>query len=180
MKTIVKSCQFCKKHFEASLKEHKRGNGLFCSRSCASKFTRWKLSKDVQPNCTCAICNASFYRSPSDLKQSKSGIYFCSKKCKGQAQRLGAGFEIMLPSHYGAASGVESKNYRSKALAALEHKCYTCGWQTHPEVLEVHHKDGNSNNHVLENLQILCPTCHDVHHFLSKTGKYSLKRNSSV
>lgn len=180
MKTITKLCQFCKNQFEVLLKVHKRGHGKFCSRSCSSKFTKWKLSKDIQPNCICAICNISFYRSPSDLKQSKSGIYFCSKKCKGQAQRLGSGFESMLPSHYGASRGIESNNYRNKALAFYEHKCDVCNWNTYPEVLEVHHKDNNSKNNTLENLQILCPTCHDVNHFLNKTGKYSLKKPPST
>lgn len=44
-------------------------------------------------------------------------------------------------------------------------QCESCGlteWQGHParEVLQIHHVDGDRSNNVLENLQLLCGTCH--------------------
>ena len=44
-----------------------------------------------------------------------------------------------------------------------EAKCECCGlteWNGMPIPLELHHKDGNSHNHSLENLEILCLNCH--------------------
>lgn len=44
-----------------------------------------------------------------------------------------------------------------------EHKCECCGltiWNNLPIPLELHHKDGNRCNHLLSNLQLLCPNCH--------------------
>lgn len=44
-----------------------------------------------------------------------------------------------------------------------ENKCEICGiseWLGKTINCELHHKDGNKNNHKLENLQILCPNCH--------------------
>jgi len=44
-----------------------------------------------------------------------------------------------------------------------ERKCECCGlikWNDLPIPLELHHIDGNRNNHKLENLKILCPNCH--------------------
>ena len=42
-------------------------------------------------------------------------------------------------------------------------ECERCGlkeWLEKPISLELHHKDGNSSNHVLSNLELLCPNCH--------------------
>ena len=44
-----------------------------------------------------------------------------------------------------------------------ERKCECCGlseWNGLPIPLELHHIDGNRNNHKLENLKILCSNCH--------------------
>lgn len=43
------------------------------------------------------------------------------------------------------------------------HSCEVCGvseWQGRPAPLELHHLDGNRNNNLLVNLQIICPNCH--------------------
>jgi hypothetical protein len=42
-------------------------------------------------------------------------------------------------------------------------QCESCGekkWLGEDIPLALHHKDGVSSNHLLENLQILCPNCH--------------------
>jgi 5-methylcytosine-specific restriction endonuclease McrA len=44
-----------------------------------------------------------------------------------------------------------------------KNKCEVCGltsWLKKPINLELHHKDGNSKNHKLNNLVLLCPNCH--------------------
>lgn len=51
-----------------------------------------------------------------------------------------------------------------KALIALRgHRCEHCGntqWFDKPIPLEIHHRDGDSLNNDLNNLQLLCPNCH--------------------
>lgn len=45
----------------------------------------------------------------------------------------------------------------------LKNKCGICGieeWQNKLLNMELHHKDGDSRNHNLENLQMICPNCH--------------------
>ena len=52
----------------------------------------------------------------------------------------------------------------------LIYQCYECGihlWRGQELSLELHHMDGNRDNHRLSNLQILCPNCHS----LTKTFK---------
>lgn len=44
-----------------------------------------------------------------------------------------------------------------------EHKCERCGITEYfgePIVMQLDHIDGNTHNHKLENLKILCPNCH--------------------
>lgn len=38
--------------------------------------------------------------------------------------------------------------------------CFIKNWNEKEIIFELHHIDGNSKNHLLNNLQILCPNCH--------------------
>jgi 5-methylcytosine-specific restriction endonuclease McrA len=43
------------------------------------------------------------------------------------------------------------------------HQCEDCGlseWKSQPIPLELHHKDGNSDNNTEQNLMLICPNCH--------------------
>ena len=45
----------------------------------------------------------------------------------------------------------------------IEYKCDCCGiskWNNMDISLQLDHIDGNSTNHVLSNLRLLCPNCH--------------------
>lgn len=56
-----------------------------------------------------------------------------------------------------------------------QHKCECCGlteWNGEPIPLELHHIDGNSHNHLLSNLVLLCLNCHaQTETFRSKNDK---------
>lgn len=39
-------------------------------------------------------------------------------------------------------------------------KCNISDWNGKELIFELHHIDGNKNNNVKNNLQILCPNCH--------------------
>jgi Zn finger protein HypA/HybF involved in hydrogenase expression len=63
-----------------------------------------------------------------------------------------------------------SENYK-------EHKCEKCNnteWNNFPIPLELDHIDGNSYNHKLENLRLLCPNCH------AQTPTYRSKNRKSL
>lgn len=165
MKTTTRNCQTCQKQFDAPNNEVNRGNGRFCSVMCGNASRRGPRPK--VDNVSCAHCGKSFYKTESKKALSKSGLFFCSRKHKEAAQRIGGIREIM-PYHYGTSL----KDYRTKAFAALPPSCNVCGYDVHPEILEVHHKDCNHDNNSIENLQIICPTCHAEHHFTNRTGKW--------
>lgn len=128
------------------------------------------MSVNKELNCICAHCTKSFYRSPSKLRNSKSGLQFCSRVCKDTAQRIG-GIKDIMPPHYG--TGKIRYDYRIKALSFKEEKCERCSWSQYPDVLIVHHKDRDRKNSSLENLEILCPLCHDIEHYLKRDGRFS-------
>ena len=81
---------------------------------------------------------------------------------------------------------IEDSNYQSPKLkkrlieAGLkEYKCEICGntgeWQGKPLTLQVHHINGNHRDNRIENLQILCPNCHNQteNHSIKKTIQHN-------
>lgn len=176
MSTIIKECLQCGVTFHAPLKEVNRGNGKFCSRHCSQQHKKVSMLKNNPPNCKCAQCGTDFYKKPSGFKNSKSGLYFCSRSCKDNAQML-EGIKEIHPSHYGKSlTGGHSNTYRRIAFLTQPKVCSLCGYDEHPEILEVHHIDRDRTNNTPENLVVLCKNCHGWEHYNSKDGQYhSLK-----
>ena len=126
--------------------------------------------KDNRIITKCAYCGKEIVKQKSDQNYTKSGLFFCCREHKDLAQRIESGkkFDTIRPSHYGTFnSGTE---YRKIAFRNYEHKCEVCGYDEDEDVLQVHHIDENRNNAKLENLIILCPTCH----WKLTIGKYEL------
>lgn len=174
MALVDTTCQVCSVLFKAPKRELKRGNAKYCSKPCVSigisksKAAAGRINKS--PNVSCAGCNKEFYKNASQQKGSKSGLFFCSRACKDASQRIGGVTEIM-PPHYGTGDG--KHQYRELALTGLENSCNRCGYCKYSSVLEVHHKDRDRTNNKLENLEVLCPTCHREHHYEERTGLFS-------
>lgn len=64
-------------------------------------------------------------------------------------------------------------DYRTIAFENLPHRCGHCGVEVDLFTADVHHKDRNRNNNSLENLEILCKSCHHMEHIIRDelTGK---------
>lgn len=83
---IEVDCTNCsKKHLRP--KKYGVDGNIFCSKKCSHEF---KKSKRKRVNCD--LCKEPFERVLSSLKKSKSGLNFCSRKCKDEAQRFDSGF----------------------------------------------------------------------------------------
>ena len=72
---------------------------------------------------------------------------------------------MLLEEYLEKSQDIQSNKVRIKLLneGLKEHKCECCGlttWLNKPIPLELHHKDGNRYNNVLENFELLCPNCH--------------------
>ena len=66
--------------------------------------------------------------------------------------------------------------YYNKARKHYGEICADCTWNKYPEILQVHHIDEDRSNNSIENLVVLCPTCHNTRHFLNSTGLFTPKK----
>ena len=164
-----KTCVYCNKDFPAPKRDVVRGNGRYSIKECVAKYTASTKTKK-ETNCECRMCGKHFYRNRTQRNNSKSGVYFCSRKCKDNGQRIENGIEEIQPDHYGKQ--LSAASYRSLAFRNKEMMCERCGYNKYPSVLIVHHKDRNRENNSLSNLEVLCPTCHGEEHFLAKDGPW--------
>ena len=80
----------------------------------------------------CVYCHKIFSRLKSELANSKSGLYFCSKECGNRYK------------NDQIKNNINSSDYRRNAFEHFPHKCAICGYDEDERVLEVHHKDENS------------------------------------
>jgi 5-methylcytosine-specific restriction endonuclease McrA len=115
-----------------------------------------------RPNFKCARCGDWFWRKPSSINDSKSGLTFCTRRCKDLSQRIEGGLEGIRPAHYG---DVATGDYKRVAFRDMPHECGDCGYDEHPEILVVHHLNGKRSDNRLENLTIVCPNCHALRHY---------------
>ena len=94
----------------------------------------------------------------------KMGIeYSGNQSGKGMAKK--SSNYMLLIDYLAQSKDIQTNKIRHKLLIEgyKEHKCECCGlteWLGQPIPLEVHHKDGNAHNNVIENYQLLCPNCH--------------------
>jgi hypothetical protein len=180
IKTVEVVCDGCGQLFDRYIGEVKRSQRkhmkMYCAQSCTARY-RVRPITIHEPNVICAHCNKAFYKNPSSLSNSKSGLFFCCREHKDISQRIGNLHAIreIMPNHYGTDPN-KNINYRKLAFDHLPNECEICQWKEYPNVLIVHHKDRNRNNNVLENLQIICPTHHDVDHYLQKDGRFTTGR----
>lgn len=157
MRTLNARCLYCGKHFHRSPSELKRGGpNTYCSRECYEQARQERVTAkhkhgyvpggrggDVKVHC--ANCGKPIYLRPSNVKAVKN--HYCSRKCMREHRTLPV--SQLTP---GRAA------YRGH-LVQERGRCELCGL-AEPDILVVHHKDGNRSNNAKENLAVLCPNCH--------------------
>jgi hypothetical protein len=142
-KLYLKTCPQCLTDFRAPA--HTKA---FCSATCSTKHRSTLV--DVE----CDFCHIQHKRSPSQLLKSKTGLRFCSRECKDEAQKTGSAFNKTLLPHS------LDKEYRKHALRIYGAKCKECSYSATVKMLDVDHIDSNRKNNTIENLQVLCVWCH--------------------
>lgn len=97
----------------------------------------------------------------AEIKSKKAGTY-CSNKCFG----LMINRNLVAEAESGLKK-VGHRTYRSYLINVHGPKCMKCGWSeintsTGKVPIEMNHKDGDSENTVLSNVELLCPNCHSL------------------
>jgi hypothetical protein len=99
---------------------------------------------------------------------------YCSNKCQADFQNLQ---RIKNWKETGVIIRTGTAAWLKKYIIDKQNgKCDVCGineWNNKPIVLELEHKDGNSENNLEENLCCLCPNCH------SQTATYKSKNKGN-
>ncbi len=143
-------CNTCEKEFKRKPSQVKDKN--YCSIKCNAKSL-------VKGSYTlCRTCGVSVWKTPKEMKDSKTGNLFCSHSCSAKFSNTKRSNNIYT--------------YRTVAFEAHGKICNICKYDKIPEVLQVHHIDRNRRNSSANNLQVLCPTCHSIEHFNSKDGSF--------
>jgi hypothetical protein len=159
---IVK-CGVCNKSFYVKQCYQKLGWGKYCSISCRSK------SQLKGMDVICDVCGKKVHRSPYQIVHSKSGNFFCTKKC----QTLWRNRYFIGEKHANWISG-ESCYREILKRGGTKQMCKLCGIEN-KMVLTVHHIDHNRQNNDSLNLTWLCYNCHHLVHHNRKVEK-SLQR----
>lgn len=157
-KLIEYQCSQCKEPFMAR-KATAKNQRRFCSHACHQR------SRSTPHETLCGHCGKPVRRSPSKVKNSKSGFFFCDRKCKESAQRARSLPQI-VPPHYDQTP-FPKYSYRKRALEIYGEKCgnpkcpLTLNHINIPvKMLDVDHIDDDRSNNTNQNLQVLCVWCH--------------------
>jgi len=76
---ISRNCDCCQVEYMAEVRYLNRGQGIYCSKECADVGAGKKRRVVHEPNVSCSWCGVEFYRGLGHQKNSKSGLFFCSK-----------------------------------------------------------------------------------------------------
>lgn len=142
-------CSQCKCSYQTKCNHSK-----FCSQQCSSAYRRNRPVEVV-----CNQCSNTFTKNESRLKRSYK--HFCTNLCKKEYYEVNSHERGVYNKHNGRSA---TSTYRKLAFASYKHECYYCKYDKFIDVLQVHHLDENRNNNSLENLRIVCPTCHSEVH----------------
>jgi hypothetical protein len=147
----TKACLNCSNVFTSLISKNRR----FCSQSCGAEYNNRKYPKRANINKlkNCLHCGHSL---------NSHQIKFCSHDCNFKHNQN----NIFSKIENGDTTLYE-KQYKKYLIHKHGNKCMKCGWhEVNPTTglipIQLEHKDGNSENHNLNNLELLCPNCHSL------------------
>lgn len=150
-KHIKEICSYCNQEFDLRISKRKFQKH-FCNIDCKRKYD--DQNKIIL---NCDWCHQEFKKRKCKLQWSKSGLFFCTKKCKDRAQKLD-GLKQLHPPHYGTSTKIDYRQiYKNTGKDII---CKRCGYNEFESCVHIHHIDKNRENNNIENLIPLCANCH--------------------
>jgi hypothetical protein len=142
------NCKNCEKEFLSNKKDKRK----FCSLSCSAEFNNRNRPRREKSK-FCLNCNK-----PLEAHQYK----FCSSDCSGKFQ-----WKNTITKIENGNTSFGENTYKKYLIHKHGNRCMKCGWnEINPTTglvpIQLEHKDGNSGNHNLLNLELLCPNCHSL------------------
>src|SRR5262249_39414671 len=129
---VEKTCEKCGKPMRIHRCHVERGQGKYCSRTCARSGSPTR--KRTSPTVSCQTCGAAFRKHASYLKKNRGKLSFCSSECWYSYNQR--------DNHYRWAGGQhdrmnpEGVRWRKAVLKRDRKRCRLCGAG---KKLEAHH-----------------------------------------
>jgi endogenous inhibitor of DNA gyrase (YacG/DUF329 family) len=146
---IINICKNCKKEFIDP--RNRRRKRDFCCISCATIFRNIARATHIKVTRECIECGKSFAFKENTSTRPGRGK-FCGNKCRITKWNRDS-LEAQKPG-----------SYKANGWKTYERKCADCGYDEHPEIILLHHVDGNRQNGAISNLVPLCQNCHCLRH----------------
>jgi len=159
-----KHCKQC----NIVLPYEKRKN-IFCNKSCSATYNNKGITRNYNHNIEITKC-------PNCGKEVRGKIY-CNQKCKTEFTYK-TNEELLLTGNYRYNKTKFAKDYLIEKRGYQCERCKNTEWLGEPIPLELEHKDGDSSNNKLENLELLCPNCHVFTPFYKGRNKGNSKRQN--
>jgi 5-methylcytosine-specific restriction endonuclease McrA len=145
------------------------GSGRFCSQRCASSFSTKSNRKEINAKVGEKLKGRKL------TEKQKEAIKFSWNKRRGLERKPNknrTSLENLL---------IENSTYTTQCVKrrllqenAIDYECKECGnkgiHNNKPLTLQLDHINGNNRDHRMENLRLLCPSCH------SQTDTYGSKK----
>ncbi len=148
-------CLFCKIPFYCKPANKKLGWGKYCSLLCKNNAA--KTGKLF----TCVSCKKETWKTPAQIKRSKTGNVYCSRHCSTvNNNKLFKKWENHPRYSFGR------NIYRKNAIDVYGLKCNkneNCpliNIKIPEYMFEVDHINSNRDDNTIDNLQVLCLYCH--------------------
>jgi len=145
---IERICLNCLETFKTFRKSDRK----FCNHSCSAVYNNKKRIYKKGDLHNCLNCGKEI---------SNKNIY-CDNKCQGEEKT-----KVIYKKIENGDTTLTERNYRSYLINKFGNQCMECGWNeinptTKKVPIQLEHIDGNSDNHNLTNLKLLCPNCHSL------------------
>lgn len=171
-------CKGCDKILDDS--DARLRQNVFCSQSCAATYNNLRKPKRTAKTKTVGLGTAKVRYKLKDIKNCvfcQAELLKCSQKiyCAPQCQ-ADHKFSLALADWLATGNAPSNRAIRKYITHLDGYKCSCCGlsdWNGKPIVLEVEHKDGNSEGDSRENVCLICPNCH------SQTDTYKGKNRGN-
>jgi hypothetical protein len=142
----------------------------FCSKSCSAKFNNSLREKKLPRTRTkrikknyalqskiCGWCEQDF--------KTTDDCNCCSKRCAGKL--LNQRKWQIIKENIEHGENTNAKYCKRYLIEQFGEKCQQCAWaernlKSGKIPVELNHIDGNSENNIISNVNLLCPNCHSL------------------
>ena len=150
---ITKNCLNCNGKINTTINEERK----FCSKSCSATYNN-KKKKKKKSNKKCINCGKEL--------QNRNNKY-CNNICQNEYQNNEIFKLIESNNLHLNNSSTESRWVKKYLIIKYGEKCMKCGWNEIHQItgnvpIQINHKDGNTENNKLNNVELLCPNCHSL------------------